>query len=162
MFCRRKKEFKFFDINFLGINRETKLTWVQPLQGKHLPGKNRFILIIMILLRYLQYFNPLTLVSDIFHYFWKNNVVLGYFERNTSKRHLTYNFFIFPLFHEHLFSPELPRAARLLKTSCFEKITVYMIETMLLTLPLVQINKAREPTKQAQIKIKSRQFLKLT
>ena len=162
MFCRRKKEFKFFDINFLGINRETKLIWVQPLQGKHLPGKNRFILIIMILLRYLQYFNPLTLVSDIFHYFWKNNVVLGYFERNTSKRHLTYNFFIFPLFHEHLFSPELPRAARLLKTSCFEKITVFMIETMLLTLPLVQINKAREPTKQAQIKIKSRQFLKLT
>ena len=161
MFCRRKKEFKFFDINFLGINRETKLIWVQPLQGKHLPGKNRFILIIMILLRYLQYFNPLTLVSDIFHYFWKNNVVLGYFERNTSKRHLTYNF-IFPLFHEHLFSPELPRAARLLKTSCFEKITVYMIETMLLTLPLVQINKVREPTKQAQIKIKSRQFLKLT
>ena len=69
MFCRRKKEFKFFSINFLGINRETKLIWVQPLQGKHLPGKNRFILIIMISLRYLQYFNPLTLVSAIFHYF---------------------------------------------------------------------------------------------
>ena len=155
MFCRRKKEFKFFNINFLGINRETKLIWVQSLQGKHLPGKNRFILIIMILLRYLQYFNPLTLVSDIFHYFWKNNVVLGYFERNTSKRHLTYNFFIFPLFHEHLFSPELPRAARLLKTSCFEKITVYMIETMLLTLPLVQINKARREVNQ-QSKHKSR------
>ena len=27
----------------------------------------------------------------------------------------------FPLFHKHLFSPELPHAARLLKTSCFEK-----------------------------------------
>ena len=29
--------------------------------------------------------------------------------------------FIFPLFHKHLFSPVLPRAARLLKTSCFKK-----------------------------------------
>ena len=34
------------------------------------------------------------------------------------------------LFHEYLFSPELSRAARLLKTSCFENI-LCVIETML-------------------------------
>ena len=28
------------------------------------------------------------------------------------------------MFHEHLFSPELPRAASLLKSSCFKKITM--------------------------------------
>ena len=78
----------------------------------------------------------------------------GYFERNTLKRNLTYNYFIFPLFYEQLFSPELPRAARLLKT-CFEKITVCVIEAMLVTLPLVQMNKARTEVSQ-QIKLKSR------
>ena len=81
----------------------------------------------------------------------------GYFERNTLKRNLTYNCFIFPLFHEHLlFSPGLPRAIRLLETSCLEKITVCVIETMLVTLPLVQMNKARREvnqTNQAQTKI---------
>ena len=96
----------------------------------------------------------LKLVSAIFHYFLKNNMFLGYFERNTLKRNLTYSCFIFPLFHEHLFSPELPRAARLLKT-CFEKITVCAIETMLVALPLLQMNKARRKVSQ-QIKHKSR------
>ena len=67
----------------------------------------------------------------------------GYFKRNALKRNLTYSCFIFPLFHEHLFSPGLPRATRLLETSCLEKITVCVIETMLVTLPLVQMNKAR-------------------
>ena len=98
----------------------------------------------------------LKLVSTIFHYFWKNYVLLGSFQRNTLKRNLTYSCFIFPLLHEHLFSPELPRATRLLKTSCFEKITVCVIETMLLTLPLVQMNKARRTvnrTNQLQTKI---------
>ena len=78
----------------------------------------------------------LKLVSAIFHYFWKNNVLLGYFEGNTLKRNLTCSCFIIPLFHEHLFSPELSCAPCLLKT-CFEKITVCVIETMLVTLPLV-------------------------
>ena len=36
---------------------------------------------------------------------------LGYFERNTLKTNLTYSCFIFTLFPEHLFSPELQRAA---------------------------------------------------
>ena len=95
--------------------------------------------------------NPLKLVSAIF----KRQLFLRYFERNTLKRNLTYSCFFFPLFHEHLFSPELPRATRLLET-CLEKITVCVIETMLVTLPLVQMNKARRKvnrTNQVQTKI---------
>ena len=93
----------------------------------------------------------LKLMSTIFHYFWKNNVLLGYFERNTLKRSLTYSCFNSPLFHEHSFSPELTRIARLLKTSCFEKITVCVIEAMLMRMPLVQMNKAQREANQ-QIK----------
>ena len=85
----------------------------------------------------------LKLVSAIFHYFSKTNVFLCYFKWSKSKRNLTYSCFFFPLFHEHLFSPGLPRATRLLETSCLEKITVCVIETMLVTLPPVQMNKAR-------------------
>ena len=59
------------------------------------------------------------------------------------------------MFHKPLFSPELLHAARLLKTSCFEKITVCVIETMLMTLPLVQMSKAQREVTQ-QIKHKSR------
>ena len=64
--------------------------------------------------------------------------------------------FFFPLFHEHLFCPGLPRATRLLETSCLDKITVCVIDTMLMTLPLVQMNKARREvnrTNQVQTKI---------
>ena len=100
-------------------------------------------------------FALLKLVSAIFHYFWKDNVLLGYFEWNTLKRNLPYSCFIFPLFHKHLFSPELPCALRLLKTSSFEKITVRVIETMFVTLRLIQINKSRREVNQ-QIKHKSR------
>ena len=96
------------------------------------------------------------LVSAIFHYFQNNNVFPGYFERNTLKSNLTHSCFIFPLFHEHLFSPGLARATRLLETSCLENITVCVIETMLVTLPLVQMNKARREVSQ-QIKYKSTQ-----
>ena len=74
----------------------------------------------------------LKLLSAILCFFLKEQYVLLYFERNTLKRNLTYTCFIFPLFHEHLFSPQLPRFARLLKTPCFEKITVCVIETMLI------------------------------
>ena len=42
----------------------------------------------------------------------------------------------------YLFSPGPPRATSLLEISCLEKITVCVIETMLVTLPLVQMNKA--------------------
>ena len=54
-------------------------------------------------------------------YFSKKNVFLRYFKRSISKRNLTYSRFFFPSFHEHSVSLELPRAARLLKTSCFKK-----------------------------------------
>ena len=64
--------------------------------------------------------------------------------------------FFFPLFHEDLFSPGLPCTTRLLETSCLEKMTVCVIETMLVMLPLVQMNKARREgnqTNQVQTKI---------
>ena len=85
----------------------------------------------------------LKLVSAIFHYFLKTNVFLHFFEQSTLKRNLTYSCFFFPLFDEHLFSPGLPRATRLLETSWLEKITVCRIETILVMLTLVQMNKAR-------------------
>ena len=53
------------------------------------------------------------------------------------------NKFNLVVFSSHLFSPGLPRATRLLETSCLEKITVCVIETMLVMLPLVQMNKAQ-------------------
>ena len=63
---------------------------------------------------------------------------------------------MFPLFDEHLFSPELPRAVHLLKkTSCFQKITVCVIETMLVTCRFFQMNKAPREVNQ-KIKHKSR------
>ena len=64
--------------------------------------------------------------------------------------------FFFPLFREDLFSLALPHATRLLETSCVEKITLCVIETMLVTLPLAQMNKARREvnrTNQVQTKI---------
>ena len=72
------------------------------------------------------------------------------------KRNLPYSSFFFPLFHEYLFSPGLPHANHLLKTSCLGEITVCVIKTMLVTLPLVQMNKARREvnrTNQVQTKI---------
>ena len=73
------------------------------------------------------------------------------------KRNLTYSCFFFSLFHKHLFSPGLPCTTRLLETSCSEKITACVIETMFVMLQLVQINKApREVnlTNEVQTKIK--------
>ena len=72
------------------------------------------------------------------------------------KRNLTYSCCFFPLFHKDLFSPGLRCATRLLETSCVEKITACVIETMLVTLPLVQMDKARREVKrtnQIQTKI---------
>ena len=57
--------------------------------------------------------------------FVKEQCVSWLFLTKYFERKLNLNLFFFPLFHEHLFYPELPRAARLLKTSCFEKITVW-------------------------------------
>ena len=89
-----------------------------------------------------------TCLCPLFFTIFKRHVFLRHFERSTLKRNLTYSCFFFPLFHEHLFSPGLPRATRLLET-CLEKITVCVIETMFVTLPLVQMNeeKGSEPKK---------------
>ena len=87
-------------------------------------------------------------MCPLFFTIFKRHVFLHYFEQSTLKRNLTYSYFFFPLFHEHLFSPGLPHATHLLETSCLEKITVCVIETMLVTLPLVQMNKARREVNQ--------------
>ena len=49
------------------------------------------------------------------------------------KRNLTNSCFFFLSFYEHSLSFELPYAARLLKTSCFEKRTACVIKTILMT-----------------------------
>ena len=123
---------------------------------KPIMNKNKYFYLFLMLMLKKPCF--LKHVSTIFHYFWKNNVLLVYLNKiqNTVKRNLTYSCFIFPLFHKHLFSPELPHTTRLLKTSYFEKIILCVIEIMLVTLPLVQRNKAQREVNQ-QIKHRSRQ-----
>ena len=77
-----------------------------------------------------------------FSLFLKDKCISSLFRTKYIEKKFNLQCFFFPLFHENLFSPGLPRAARLLETSCLEKITVCVIETMLVTLPLVQMNKA--------------------
>ena len=85
-----------------------------------------------------------------FSLFSKEQCVSWLLQTKYFEKKFNFSCFIFPLFHEHLFSPGLPRATRLLETSCFEKITVYVIKTILVTLPLVQMNKAwREVSQQS-------------
>ena len=88
--------------------------------------------------------------------FLKDKCISSLFRTKYIEKKFNLQVFFFPLFHEHLFSPGLPCATRLLKPSCLEKVTVCVIETMLLTLPLVQMNKARREgnqTNQVQTKI---------
>ena len=92
----------------------------------------------------------LKFVSAIFSLFLKEQCVSWLFQMKYFEKE-----FNLQQFQEHLFYLELPRATHLLKTSCFEKITVCVIQTIIVTLPLVQINKARRNVSQ-QIKHKSR------
>ena len=92
----------------------------------------------------------------LFSLFLKDKCISSLFWMKYIEKKFSLNCFFFPLFHEHLFCPGLPCATRLLETSCLEKITVCVIETMLVTLPLVQMNKARREvnrTNQIQTKI---------
>ena len=95
---------------------------------------------------------PLKLVSAIFHCFWKNNVFLGYFERNPLKGNLTDICFIFHCF-TNIYSLLSYHALPAFLKPLF--LTVCVMETMLVTLWLVQMNKARREVSQ-QIKHKSR------
>ena len=91
-----------------------------------------------------------------FSLFSKEQCSFWLFRTKYFEKKLTFSSFIFPLFHEHAFFHELSCTACLVKTSCFEKIIVCVIETMLVTLLLVQKNKAQREVNQ-QIKCKSRQ-----
>ena len=61
------------------------------------------------------------------------------------------------MFHEHLFSPELPCTAHLLKTSGFEKITMCNQDNArdIAAFRDEQSMKRSDPKNQAQIKTKS-------
>ena len=75
--------------------------------------------------------------------FLKDKCISSLFRMKYIEKKFNLSCFFFSQFHKHLFSPGLPGATCLLETSCLEKITVCVIETMLVTLLLVQMNKAR-------------------
>ena len=85
----------------------------------------------------------------------KEQCVSWLFWTKYFKKKFNYSCFIFPLFYKHFFSPGLPSATCLLEISCLEKITVFVIDTMLVALPLIQMKKVRREVTQ-QIKYKSR------
>ena len=78
-----------------------------------------------------------------FSLFLKDKCISSLFRTKYIEKKFNLQLFFFPLFHKDLFSPGLPRATRTLETSCLEKITACVIETMLVTLRLVQMNKAQ-------------------
>ena len=78
-----------------------------------------------------------------FSLFLKDKCISSLFRTKYIEKKFNLQCFFFPLFHENLFPLGLPRAARLLEISFLEKITVCVIETMLMMLLLVQMNKAR-------------------
>ena len=89
-----------------------------------------------------------------FSLFLKDKCISSLFRTNYIGKKFNLVFFLLTV--SWRFSPGLPRAVRPLKTSCLEKITLCVIETMLMTLPLVQMNKARREvnqTNQIQTKI---------
>ena len=85
-----------------------------------------------------------------FSLFLKYESISSLFRTKYIEKKFDLSCFFFPSFHEHSLSLELPRAARLLKTSWFEKWTAWVIETMLMTLTFSQIKKITnrsQPTK---------------
>ena len=95
--------------------------------------------------------NSLKACVRYFSLFLKDKCISSSFRTKYIEKKFNLQLFFLPSVYEHLFSPGLPRATHLLETSCLEKITICVIEAMLVTLPLVQMNKARrkgtEPTK---------------
>ena len=78
-----------------------------------------------------------------FSLFLKDKCMSSLVRTKYIEKKFTLQLFFSPLFYEHLFSPGVPHATRLLETSSLEKITVCVIEAILVTLPLVQMNKPR-------------------
>ena len=84
--------------------------------------------------------------------FLKDKCISSLIRTKYIEKKFNLQLFFFPLFHEHLFSPGLPRATRLLETSWLEKITVCVIETMLVALPFVQVKHEETWTEQTKYK----------
>ena len=91
-----------------------------------------------------------------FSLFLKDKCISSSFRTKYIEKKFNLPLFFLPSIHEHLFSLGISRATCLLETSCLEKITACVIKTMLVILPLVQMNKARREgnrTNQVQSKI---------
>ena len=91
-----------------------------------------------------------------FSLFLKDKCISLLFRMKYIEKKFNLQLFFLPTVSLTFILSGLPRATRLLETSCLEKITVCVIETMLVTLPLVQMNKARREvnrTNQVQTKI---------
>ena len=105
---------------------------------------------------FTQLFTPLLKACVCyFSLFLKDKYFSSLVKMKYTEKKFTFQLFFFPLFHKHLFSPGLPRITCLIET-CLEKKTVCVIEIMLVTLPLVQMNKAQREvnrTNQVQTKI---------
>ena len=89
-----------------------------------------------------------------FSLFLKEQCVSWLFWTKYFEKKFNLQLFYLPTVSQTFIFSELPCVARLLKT-CFEKITACVIKTMLVTLPLVQMNKAQSEVSQ-QIKYKSK------
>ena len=59
-----------------------------------------------------------------FSLFLKDKYISSLFRTKYIEKKFNLQLFFFPLFHEDLISLGLPRATRLLETSCLEKITM--------------------------------------
>ena len=86
----------------------------------------------------------LKLVSAIFHYFIFHKYISSLFRTKYIEKKFNLQLFFFLLFHKDLISLGLPCTTHLLETSCLEKITVCVIEAMLVTLPLYRWIKDEE------------------
>ena len=69
-------------------------------------------------------FSKLKACVRYFLLFLKDKCISSLFRTKYNEKKFNLKLFFFPLFHEDLFSPGLPRATRLLETSCLEKITM--------------------------------------
>ena len=87
--------------------------------------------------------------------FLKDKCISSLFSMNYMEKKFNLQLFFLPTVSQTFVFSGLPCATRLLETSCLEKITVCVIKAILVTLLLVQMNKARREvnrTNQVQTK----------
>ena len=97
----------------------------------------------------------LKLVSAIFSLFLKEKCVAQSFLTKYFEQKFNLRLLYLPIVSRRFILSLATTQPAFCKTSCVEKITVCVIETMLVTQPLVQMNKARREVNQ-QVNLKSR------